>query len=262
MPKKERYEPGTFCWAELSTSDGNDAKRFYTGLFGWEAADNPMGPDMVYTMLRLRGSEIGALYKMQPDEAGRGIPPHWNCYVSVENADETARKVKQHGGMVHAEPFDVMEFGRMAVLQDPAGAAFCAWQPKQHIGTTLVDDPGAPCWYENLTRDPAAAAAFYRDVFGWTTKQDPVKSDYTELYLGKTVVGGMMPISPEMGPMPSNWGVYFAVADCDASSEKARSLGGKVHKPPADIPEVGRFAVLADPQGAWFSIIRLLPGAR
>ena len=262
MPKMERHEPGTFCWSELATSDGNDAKRFYTEMFGWEAVDNSMGAGGVYTMLRLRGSEVGALYTMGAEEAGRGIPPHWNCYVSVESADETAGRVRAHGGIVYAEPFDVMEFGRMAVLQDPAGAAFCAWQPKQHTGATLVDELGAPCWYENLTRDPAVAAAFYREVFGWSTKQDPVKSDYTELYLGKTAVGGMMPIAPDMGPMPSNWGVYFAVSDCDASAEKARSLGGKIHKPPADVAGVGRFAVLADPQGASFSIIRLESGAR
>ncbi len=262
MPKIERHEPGTFCWPELSTRNGPDAKSFYTGLFGWESEDNSMGGEGIYTMLRLHGADVGALTTMRPEEAAGGVPPHWSCYVSVESADETVTRAREHGGLVHAGPFDVMDAGRMAVLQDPAGAAFCVWQPNKSIGTALAGEEGAPCWYENLSRDPAAAAAFYRKVFGWSTKQDPATSDYTELYLDKQPVGGLMPIAAEWGPMPSSWGVYFQVGDCDASAGKARSLGGKIAKPPAEIEEIGRFAVLTDPQGAAFSIIALKPGAR
>ncbi len=261
MPRIERHEPGTFCWAELATSDGPAAKRFYTELFGWIADDNPMGEGMVYTMLRLGDGQVGALYPMGPDEAGGGVPPHWNSYVSVESADEAAAKARAAGGTVLAEPFDVMDFGRMAVLQDPTGAVVGVWQPKQHVGATVVDEVNAPCWYECLTKDPAAAARFYGSVFGWTTKQDPATSEYTELYLGKKVVGGMMPIGAEWGPVPSHWMVYFAVADCDATVEKTRSKGGAVRKPATDFAGIGRFAILADPQGAGFAIIRLEPRA-
>lgn len=262
MPRIDRHAPGTFCWAELAAGNGPEAKTFYSKLFGWESVDNSMGEAGIYTMLRLRGAEIGALYTMGPEEATRGIPPHWNCYVSVGSADETVEKVKAHGGIVLAGPFDVMDAGRMAVLQDPVGAAFSVWQPKIHIGTKVIGEAGAPCWYENLSRDAGTAARFYKDVFGWTAKQDPVKTDYTELLLGNEAVGGLMPITPEMGPMPSSWGVYFQVDDCDAAAAKAKSLGGKIMKPPAEVEEAGRFAVLMDPQGAMFSIIRPHPSAR
>ncbi|MEO8432470.1 MAG: VOC family protein [Acidobacteriota bacterium] len=257
MPRIESHEPGTFCWAELATSDGPAARRFYTELFGWASEDIPMGGDQVYTMLRLSGREVGAAYQMGADEAGRGVPPHWNSYVSVESADETAAKVRSGGGSVLAEPFDVMDIGRMAVLQDPAGAVLAVWEPRRHVGATLAAEPGAPCWYECVTRDPAAAARFYGSVFGWTTKQDPATAEYTELFLGGKVVGGMMPIAPEWGPVPSHWMVYIQVAGCDATVEKARAKGGTVRKPPSEIPGIGRFAILADPQGAAFSIIQL-----
>lgn len=261
MPRVERHEAGTFCWSELATSDAGAAKRFYTDLFGWKADDTPMGEGMVYTTLLKGEGQVGGLYQLGAEEAGRGVPPHWNSYVSVASADETASKAKSAGGTVLAEPFDVMDLGRMSVLQDPTGAVVGIWQPGRHVGTTVVEEVDAPCWYECQTKDPAAAARFYGSVFGWTTKQDPATSQYTELYLGQRVVGGMMPIAPEWGPVPSHWMVYFSVADCDATVEKAGKKGGSIHKPCAQIEEVGRFAILADPQGAGFSVIRLDPRA-
>lgn len=257
MPKIDRYEPGSFCWSELATSDGPGSKRFYTGLFGWTARDNPMGPDMVYTTLQLGQGDVGALYPMGKEEAGRGVPPHWNSYVSVASADETAAKAKAKGGTVVAEPFDVMDFGRMAVLQDPTGAVLSIWEARSHIGATVDNEPGAHCWNECYTKDPAAAARFYTGVFGWKTKQDPATAEYTEFFRGERAVGGMIAIAKEWGPMPPHWLAYFAVTDCDAAVQKARSLGGAIRMPPKDIAKVGRFAILADPQGAGFAIIRL-----
>src|SRR6185295_17517171 len=240
--------PGSFCWIELATTDGEAAKKFYRGLFGWEAQDNPMGPGMVYTMLKLNGKDVGALYKK--GEEMKQVPTHWASYVSVESADEVAAKAKSLGGNVMMEPFDVAEHGRMAVIADPTGAVFSIWQAKQHKGVGVKGETNSLCWNEVLTNDTAKAADFYTKLFGWKTKTDSGGSPYTEFINGEDHIGGMMQIQPQMGPMPPNWGIYIAVEDCDGTVAKATSMGARTYVPPTDIPNVGRFAVLADPQGA------------
>src|SRR5436190_17308530 len=126
------HAPGSFCWTELTTTDGPAAKQFYAELFGWEAQDNPIGPDMVYTMLKVGGKDVAALYQKGPEM--QAVPTHWVSYISVASADEAAAKAKELGGTVIQEPFDVMEHGRMAAITDPTGATFCVWQPNQHKG--------------------------------------------------------------------------------------------------------------------------------
>jgi hypothetical protein len=255
MSEVTRHEPGTFCWPELATSDAAGAKTFYAGLFGWTSEDMPAGPDQTYTMLRLSGKDVGALYAKGAQE--ESVPPHWNCYVSVESADETAKKAKELGGAVLADPFDVFDLGRMAVLQDPTGAVFCLWQPRRHIGARILDEPGALCWSECTTSDTEAAGRFYTRLFGWTQKTDAGSPPYTEFLLRGRPIGGMIGIQKERGDVPPHWLVYFAVGDCDGSAARAKELGGAIHVPPKDIEHVGRFAILADPQGAIFAVIRL-----
>jgi hypothetical protein len=257
MPEKTEYTPGTFCWSELSTTDPAAAKAFYTSLFGWTATDTPAGHG-IYTMLHLDGKEAGALNELQKTQRDAGVPSHWLLYLSVASADETLAKVAELGGKVLAGPFDVMEFGRMGVAQDPTGATFAIWQPKKHIGARVTGEPGAACWNELATRDTEAAGAFYTKVFGWTdlTKQMGPMT-YTSFMQGETPTGGMLKMTEEWAGIPPHWMVYFAVADCDAGAARARELGGEVKVPPTDIPEVGRFAVIQDPQGAVFSIIKL-----
>jgi predicted enzyme related to lactoylglutathione lyase len=249
------HAPGTFCWIELATTDGPGAKKFYSELFGWEAQDNPIGPDMVYTMLKLNGKDVGALY--QKGEAMKQVPTHWASYISVTSADETAAKTKALGGTVVQEPFNVMEVGRMAVIADPTGAHFCIWEPKVHKGVGVKGEIGSLCWNELLTNDTEKAKDFYTKLFGWTSKTDGGETPYTEWSNGDEHIGGMMQIQPFMGPIPPNWGIYIAVEDCDATVTKATSLGARTYVPPTDIPKVGRFAVLADPQGAVFNVIKL-----
>jgi len=246
-----RHEPGSFSWAELSTSDPAHAKGFYGELFGWTANDRPIPGDGVYTMLQLGGRSAAAMYSQRAEEKSAGVPPHWNCYVSVESADETAKKVEANGGKLVAPPFDVLDVGRMAVFADPGGAMLSIWQPKLHIGAEVVDEPGSLCWVELATRDVDAARAFYTAVFPWTAKPSP---EYTELYVGKRAVGGMMQIRPEWGPVPPNWMPYFAAEDVDGLAQRAKRLGGGVRMPPSDIQQVGRFAVLHDGQGATFAL--------
>jgi predicted enzyme related to lactoylglutathione lyase len=258
MQETPHYAPGTFCWVELGTSDGEAAKKFYTELFGWDFTDNPVGPGMVYTMLKQDGKDVGALYQLMPEMTAQGIPPHWLSYVFVTSADETAAKAKEAGGTLMKEPFDVFTVGRMAVVQDPTGAAFALWQAGTHQGAGITNVPNSLCWNELGTNDTAKAAEFYTKVFGWTANAQQVgPMEYTMFVNGQRPAGGMYPLTPEMGNVPPHWTVYFAVEDCDATAEKAISLGAKTITPAMDIPGVGRFSVLLDPQGAAFAIIKL-----
>jgi predicted enzyme related to lactoylglutathione lyase len=243
----EKYDQGMFCWIELATNDGAAAKSFYSSVFGWTAKDMPIPDGSVYTMLQVDGHDAGALYE------NKEHPPAWNSYVNVTSVDDAATKAQELGGNVIAPPFDVMDVGRMAVIADPQGASLCLWQPGKHIGATIRGEFNTLCWNELMTPDMNAASTFYTGLFGWNLKPSP---EYTEIDLGSTGIGGMMQITPEMKGMPTAWAPYFAVADCDATVDKIKSLGGKVYMGPHEIPNVGRFAVCADPQGAMFNIIR------
>jgi predicted enzyme related to lactoylglutathione lyase len=179
-------------------------------------------------------------------------------YVLVASADDTAATATKLGGTLLAGPFDVMTFGRMAVIQDPTGAVFSLWQAKDHNGAAVVNVPNSFCWNELMTTDTAKDGEFYCAIFGWgkdTQNFGPL--EYTMFSNGERPAGGMLQITPEMGPIPPNWLVYFAVDDCDAKTKKATELGGSVMKPPDDIPGIGRFSILTDPQGAAFALIKL-----
>lgn len=254
------FKPGIFCWVELGTSDSDAAKNFYAQLFGWDYVDNPMGDQGIYTMLKLKGKDVGGLYKLMPDMVAQGIPPHWLSYVGVNSADEAVEKAKAEGATIMNGPFDVFTAGRMAVIKDPTGAVFAVWQPNEAKGAGVYGVPGAFCWNELGTNDPEKAKEFYSKVFGWTTEPFPGSPiEYTIIQNEGTGIGGVYKITPEMGPIPPHWLVYFSVDDCDASVKKATDLGGKVMKPAEDIPGVGRFAILFDPQGAAFAIIKTQP---
>ena len=258
MQESPEHQPGTFCWIELGTSDNEAAKSFYKQLFGWDYVDNPMGPDAVYTMLKLDGKDVGGLYKLMPDMVAQGVPPHWLSYVAVADADETAEKAKAEGATIMNGPFDVATYGRMAVVKDPTGAVFALWQAKDNKGAGAQGVLNAACWNELGTIDTEKAGQFYANVFGWTREpfsESPV--EYTMFKQGERGTGGMYKITPEMGPIPPHWLIYFAVDDCDAKVEKAKGLGATVMMPPDDIPTIGRFAILNDPQGAAFAIIKL-----
>ena len=252
-----KHEPGSFCWPELATSDSAGAKKFYTGLFGWAANDSPAGPDMIYTMLQKSGKSVGALYQIGAQQ--KGMPPHWGIYIAVASADAAAKKAKELGGTILMEPFDVMDVGRMAVIQDKQGAVFSVWEAKKHIGAEVMNEPGALCWAELDTNDMNSAEKFYTALFGWGAKRGGEAANetaYTEWQRGGNSIGGMMTIPKEWGPVPPNWLVYFMVSDVDAATKKAGSLGGQAIVPPTDIAKTGRFSVIRDPQGAVFATFK------
>jgi predicted enzyme related to lactoylglutathione lyase len=255
MPEISSYKDGQFCWADLTTSDPKAAKSFYTSLFGWSVKDAP-SPEGVYSMLQIRGKDVAALAGMRDEEKKQGVPPHWSNYVSVSNADAAAKKAKSLGGNIVAGPFDVMDAGRMAIIADSQGAVFAVWQPGRSIGSQIIDEPNTMCWNELMTSDIEGARKFYSGLFGWKLKVSP---EYTEIHLDAVDrgVGGMMQIRPDMKGMPPNWIPYFAVTDADGTAKKAQAAKGHIGVPPTDIPNVGRFSVLADPQGARFAIIQV-----
>ncbi|HLH38727.1 MAG TPA: VOC family protein [Bryobacteraceae bacterium] len=255
MPTIDQHAPGSFCLVELATSDQDAAKRFYSQLFSWSVVDYPMGPGGVYTMFQIGGRDAASAYTMQKEM--QGIPPHWDLYISVENADAAANRAKDLGGQAMVAPFDVMQYGRMAVLRDPTGAVFCVWQPKQSIGIGVAGAPGTLCWADLNSPDPPRAKQFYESLFGWkVTTGENDSSGYLHIQNGKEFIGGMPPKEHQPPHAPPHWLPYFLVENVDSSVKTAESLGGKTLMPPADIPNTGRFAILADPQDAAFAIFQ------
>jgi predicted enzyme related to lactoylglutathione lyase len=247
MGERTSYAPGTFSWAELATSDAEAAKTFYASVFGWRYEDNPIPDGSVYSMALRDGKHVAALF------TERDQPPHWNCYVTVASADESAARAKELGAGVVAEPFDVMDVGRMAVIIDPVGAALCLWEARSHIGASLVNTPGSMTWNDLITPDPAASAKFYGDLFGWTTEEMQGGQGYRVISNGGRTNGGLMPLSPAMGATPANWMPYFGHEDVERLVGEVEGLGGQVFNGPMQLPQ-GKIAVLGDPQGAAFAV--------
>ncbi|MDH3196800.1 MAG: VOC family protein [Candidatus Krumholzibacteria bacterium] len=256
MPEITQHTPNTFCWPELLTSDADSARRFYQALLGWDFVENPVGEGQVYVMAQLREKNVGAMYQQNAEQRKQGIPSHWLQYVSVANVAETVAKAKARGARVVVEPMDVFDAGRMAVLADPQGATFALWQPIKHIGVQLAGEPGTSCWNEFYTRDRDGSGAFYTNVFGWASEQANIGgTDYTTFTVQGRPAASMLEIKPEWGELPPMWMVYFTVASCDAAVKTVQSSGGQVFAPSTDLPGIGRFAVVADPQGASFGIL-------
>ncbi len=255
MGKRTGYEPGAFCWVDLATTDPEGAKAFYGELFGWQAEDMPVDEEMTYAVQRLGGDDICGLYELPADQREQGVPPYWHTLVNVESADAAAERSRDAGGEILAEPFDVLDAGRMAVVQDPAGAVFSVWQARAHIGATRVNDVGCMGWNELNTSEPEKASEFYSALFGW--EMEPMEEDgklsYVLIKNNGWMNGGVMPVTEQHGDAPPFWLPYFTVASCDESANRIKDLGGAILVEPFE-PGAGRISVANDPQGAAFAI--------
>jgi predicted enzyme related to lactoylglutathione lyase len=259
MPTTTKAPTGTFCWIELQSTDLPASRKFYGTLFGWEISEMP-GPQP-YVMASNGANRVAGLTVLADEAKKMGAPPNWLSYVAVDDAAASAKKIASLGGKVLMGPME-MGPGKMLVAQDPTGAVFALWQQLQSMGSFQFGDPGSLGWNELSTTNVDRAGVFYGGLFGWTPKASEMPGMvYTTFMLGNTdaMAGGMMAQPKEMAGAPSTWSVYFSVTDADKTVEAAKSLGGKVLVPPTDIPTIGRFAVLTDPQGAAFSVIKFLP---
>jgi predicted enzyme related to lactoylglutathione lyase len=264
MSERDGFQPGVPCWVDTWQRDADAAVAFYTELFGWEAEDTmPPGTSGKHFMCRLRGRDVAAVAS-RPESA----PPAtaWGTYVWVTSAEAAAAQAVEAGGAILLDPFDALDGGRIAVVTDPAGAALGVWQPGEHKGAALVNEPGA--WAMSLlsTPDPERAEAFYGTVFGWEPETFGEGEGAVTLWRLPGYFGG----EPEQ-PVPrdvvavmapaqdaAQWSVDFWVDDVEATADRAAELGGRVVAPPSDTG-VGVTAVLADPQGAVFSVSRVGP---
>lgn len=264
MTNCDHYPPGRFCWHELATTNLAQAKSFYGDVFGWRTSETPTGDEAMgpYTMAHLDDRDVCGMYTLMAEQLQFGIPPHWMPYVAVEDAEQTAARAKELGATVHVQPMQVMDIGKMAVLESPTGEAFSVWQALRPEANGVRDLPGSVSWNELMSKDVDASRRFYSELFGWELNDTPMVGmdgkpfTYTILQDGEEQLGGMMQMGPEFGPIPSHWMVYFQVADVDATVATITERGGTVRVPPMDIP-VGRFSVVSDPAGASFSVIKL-----
>lgn len=249
MPRIESYAQGTPSFVDLTTPDQDAAKVFYADLFGWEYDDQPLDEGGSYSMVRKGDGVVAGIGGQLPELAGH--PAWWAVYLATDDVDAAAASVVEAGGAVDAGPFDVMRAGRMAAIQDPTGARVNLWTPGDSIGSEIVNEPGAPAWNELVTPDVDAATRFYSTVLGvgWETRQMN-GCDYTCLVAGGKPVGAALP--PSIPGQPPHWNVYFNVESTDATITRVVELGGTVLAEPWDVPDVGRLAVVSDPQGAMF----------
>jgi predicted enzyme related to lactoylglutathione lyase len=260
MPEVTSYVEGTPSWVDLTTSDPEGARAFYGSLFGWDFDIG--GPDTGhYTMCRLDGRDVAGI-NGQP--APEGMPPAWTTYLASDDADAMAARIADAGGTVMMGPMDVMEFGRMVIAADPAGAVFGLWQARALIGASLVNEPGAVIWNELATRDLAGVQSFYSAVLGCDWEEEDTGEGgpaYRLLKVGDNVVGGALQMGDEWPrEAPSHWTPYFAVADVDAAVASIERLGGGVRGPVTD-SKYGRFVAASDPQGGEFTVSEQPPGA-
>ncbi|HEY1275859.1 MAG TPA: VOC family protein [Thermoleophilaceae bacterium] len=269
MSERDGFQPGVPCWVAAVEPDAEAAAAFYGDLFGWET-ENLMSADRPgkYFRCRVRGRDVAGIVS----EHGAPPPPApmWSTYVQVESADDAARRAVDAGGTVIGEPFDSPGGARVAVLADPGGAVFCVWQPDGHAGAQLVNEPGAWSMSQLITPDPEGAKEFYGAVFGWTPNAFEFGGAELTLYSVDGYVGGepgqpvardvvavMLPAEVAGDEGPPRWSVDFWVADADGTAAKAAELGGAVVTGPYDVPGF-RQAVLADPQGAAFTVSQLV----
>jgi predicted enzyme related to lactoylglutathione lyase len=250
-------DKGRFVWYDLMANDQARSLEFYTELFGWKTQQVEMGSMGTYTFIEAGGRRNGGTVRLDPAQK---IPSHWLSYLTVDDVDDLVSKAPEMSAHVLYPPTDIPDVGRFAVIADPTGAVFAPFKGTEP--PPVFDDPppaGAFCWSELLTHDTAKAAEFYVKVCGWGTQEVDMGDAgvYTLFKRGETEAGGMMQMPPN-ADAPSNWLLYVMVEDVDATAKRIAELGGSLFVQPREIPDVGRFAVAADPDGAVFALFKSL----
>jgi len=245
------------AWVDLSTSDPAAARDFYGKLFGWDLQVNPDPQYGGYALAKVGGQDAAGIGgTMSPEQ-----PTAWNVYIGTKDAAALGQQVQAAGGTVAMPAFDVRNQGKMAVFQDPSGAFISAWQPSAMPGFT-ADQANTFGWAELNARGLAKAIPFYTSVFGWTTRVSPAGAggpEYTEFQLDGESIAGAMEMNPMVpAQVPSYWMIYFNVEDVDAAYAKALGAGAREMLPPQEFPG-GRFAIIGDPQGATFGLLKMAP---
>ena len=249
MGEVARYPHGTFCWVDLGTPDAEGAKRFYSELLGWDTVDVDT-PDGVYAIGRVQGKDVAGLHSH-----GEGDAHDWDSYISVDDLDAALERVRELGGDVTSGPHEIPGSARMAVIRDGGGARICLWEAVGYPGASLVNETGCWTWNDLSTRDPAAAEAFYRGLFGWDFTQ--VVEGYWSTSMGDLLIGGMRAMEPDLA-RPASWMPYFVVEDLDKAAALVEERRGRVLVPAFEVPS-GRFAVGSDPGGAALGMIEMGP---
>lgn len=256
MADTKTFVVGAPAWVDLSTSDPAAAREYYAKLFGWKVEVAPDPAAGGYAMAKIGDKHVAGIGGTQDPHA----PPAWMIYIGTRDADGIAKKVEAAGGKVVAAPFAVLNAGRMAVFQDPTGAFVSVWEPKEMQGSDVMYAPNTFAWAELNSRGIEKATAFYAEVFGWGEKKSPMgegAGDYIEFKLHDESIAGAMEMNPKVpNEIPSYWMVYFGVADVDKAFEKAVESGGHEMLAPQDFPG-GRFAIVSDPQGAAFGLLKM-----
>jgi hypothetical protein len=265
MSERSHYPPGTPCWVDVLAADPESELSFYAGLFGWDfIGPGPMAnTGGKYFVAQVRGRDVAGISSAPPNQ--RHGPGFWNTYVSVENVEESCETAARGGGSILLAPFDALPAGRMAVVSDPAGAAFALWEPKERVGAQLVNEPSAWAMSALLTPDVEGAKEFYRALFGWKWEIFAAGATRATLcrlpgYVGgepeqpvpRDVVGVMIESAAD-AKIPPHWSVDFWIDDDDAGAARAAQGGARLLAPPHDAAGFRR-CVLADPAGAAFTI--------
>jgi uncharacterized protein len=256
MSEKLTHKEGTFCWVDLSTTDLEAAKKFYTELFGWTYMTHETSA-MPYTTIFQGEKAVAGLAELQAEVRAMGVPPHWMSYLTSKDVSKTLAAVKEAGGNVIMDTMPISDHGAMGIFQDPEGATLALWQPKSMDEELTRNIPGSCCWNEKGSHDSKESLEFYGKVFGWeneTSKMSEV--DYTVFKLDGKEIGGMYIMPEFLKDIPSHWMPYFITENIEELIEKAKKLGGEVPMDIMQVEGVGKFCVVKDVQGAAFGVIQ------
>jgi predicted enzyme related to lactoylglutathione lyase len=254
MSERHEYPAGVPCWVDVLVPDPGAVEDFYGDVFGWDFTDPA---DNGYRVARIRGLDVAGL------GTATQAPPSWSTYIRVESVEAASERAVEDGGTLLVGPFDVLPAGRIAVIADPTQAVFAVWEAVEREGTQLINEPGTWQMSSLHTHEPEAAAAFYGALFGWETEELGGATlfrlpGYAGGRSGQPIPRDVVAVlAPRELSVPPHWNVNLHVSDADLTGEVATAQGGKVLAGPFDTPGF-RNAVIADPQGAVFSVSQLV----